>query len=171
MEPMLKCGLFHQASSSFFPLPLPLPFGSLCTSEPIGERSAKISKGSQVVEGSDCFVPRHASRTVRANADEVFVLFLGQTSHEHLDRKGFDLFGLGELLVEIKEKRQWQCGQCLSKTIEERYLCVEIRRQRSCGAESPSSPPLSLSPFHSSTKLSRHPHSRHEKWYRASRPS
>ena len=40
---------------------------------------------------------------MRAKADEVLVLFLGQVRREHLDRKGFDLFGLGELLVDEVE--------------------------------------------------------------------
>ena len=39
--------------------------------------------------GSDRFVPRHGSRKVRANADEVLVLFLGQASHEHVDREAW----------------------------------------------------------------------------------
>ena len=60
-------------------------------------------RASQVVEGSDCFVPRHAIRKVWTDVDEVLVLLLTQAGHEHLDRNGFDLFGLGKLLVEGAE--------------------------------------------------------------------
>ena len=45
MKQMLKCGLFHQSSPSLFPLPLPMPLVSLRKSEPIGARSASVSKG------------------------------------------------------------------------------------------------------------------------------
>ena len=54
------------------------------------------------------------------NAEKEHVLILGQASHENLDRKGFDLFGLGEVLVEDVERallrqsehqRMWSLGR------------------------------------------------------------
>ena len=67
MKPMLKCGLLNQSSSSFFPLPLPLPLGNLRTSEPIGARSASISKGGPCDRASSkaATASFHATRAAR----------------------------------------------------------------------------------------------------------
>ena len=85
-EPMLKCGLFHQSSSSF--LPLHLSLGSLRTSEPIGASSTSISDGSFCDRAKSPSVDkaaaaRRSSRKMRTNADKEPVLFLGQASPDH----------------------------------------------------------------------------------------
>ena len=65
-EPMLLYGLFHQSSSSFFPLPMPLLLGSLRTSEPIGARSTSISNGGSCERAKSSSVDTASFRAARA---------------------------------------------------------------------------------------------------------